>query len=319
MSAPRASVVVLNYNGRDLLDSCLASLVQLDYDDVELVVVDNGSTDGSVLHVKTEWPGVRVVALPENVGVTAALNTMVQTSAGDYVALLNNDVELNSDWLRLLVAALEEHPTAAAAAGKLLQHQNRGVIDRAGDELLWSSACFGRGAGALDRGQYDLAGEVFSVGGAAALYRRKAFDQVGLFDTDFFAYLEDVDWGIRARLAGFVAWYEPRAVGVHHGGATLGDITPFSLYHLRRNQLWLVVKNYPAASLLRHGPAVLAFNLHALLLAVRKRQLGLVLRAYRDACRALPATLAKRRAIQRSRVVGSAGLDLVVGRGAPIR
>ncbi len=313
MTEPLATLVVLNYDGRGLLDTCLSSVVtqRCPYP-FEVVVVDNGSHDGSAEHVRTRWPEVRVVVLAENVGVTAALNVMVQAARGEFVALLNNDVELDSSWLALLVETLEAHPGAATAAGKLLSFHERSVIDRAGDELRWSSAAFGRGAGQPDHGQFDEAAEVFSVGGAAALYRRAAFVRVGPFDPDFFAYLEDVDWGFRARLAGYGARYEPRALGYHLGGATLGAITPFSLYHLRRNQLWLVAKNYPLTSLVRHAPEVFAFNVHAVAMAVRQRRLRLVLAAYRDALRASRAVLRKRRTIQRARAIGSRELERVM-------
>ena len=311
MENPSACLVILNYNGRDLLDEALPSIVAQRYAPYEVVVVDNGSTDGSAEHVRERWPQVRLVALERNVGVTAALNEMVRAADGaELVGILNNDVELEPDWLALLAETLREHPEAAAAAGKLLRHSDRDVIDRAGDELHWSSACFGRGAGERDRGQYDRPEEVFSVGGAAALYRTAAFDRVGPFDDSFFAYAEDVEWGFRARLAGYGARYEPRAVGLHHGGATLGDINPFSLYHLRRNQLWMVLKDYPGRSLLRHGPAVLLFNLAAI--ANSGRHVILVLRAYRDALLGLPRVLRARRAIQRARVVGDADLERVI-------
>lgn len=313
--APRACLAVLNYDGRELLGSCLPSLLAQDHEHVEVVVVDNGSYDGSAEYVRERFPAVRVVTLERNVGVTAALNAMVR-AAGDaeLVGLLNNDVELAPDWTSRLVAALDEHPSAGAAAGKLLRWSDRAVIDRAGDELHWSSAAFGRGAGERDDGRLDTADEVFSVGGAAALYRAAAFASVGPFDEDFFAYLEDVDWGFRARLAGWGARYEPSAVGYHHGGATLGDINPFSLYHLRRNQIWLVVKNYPAASLARHAGAVLAFNALQLAYAARRGRLRLVVRAYRDALRGLPGALRKRRSVQRARVTGHRDLARVIRR-----
>jgi len=311
MDPPSVCLAILNYDGRELLDEALPSVLGQRYPSYEVVVVDNGSTDGSVEHLRERWPQVRVVGLERNVGVTAALNEMVRAAArAEFVALLNNDVELDPHWLAHLVDAMRAHPEAASAAGKLLRHSDRTRIDRAGDELHWSSACFGRGAGELDRGQYETAQEVFSVGGAAALYRMDAFEHAGPFDERFFAYAEDVDWGMRARLAGYGARYEPRALGFHHGGATLGDINPFSLYHLRRNQFWMVVKNYPAASLLRHGPAVLLFNLAALVNA--GRHLGLTLRAYRDALVGLPRVLRQRRAIQATRRVGSRELERVV-------
>lgn len=322
MSAPdetphaRVCLAVLNYEGTEMCDALLPTALAQQGVEIDVVVVDNGSSDGSVAHLAEHWPGVRVVALERNVGVTAALNVMVrEAAASEFVALLNNDVELEPDWAAILVAALENAPGAAAAAGKLLRYADRSVIDRAGDEVHWSSACFGRGAGRSDQGQFDQAQEVFGVGGAAALYRLDAFDRVGPFDEAFFAYLEDVDWGFRARLAGYTALYEPRAIALHRGGATLGGINPFSLYHLRRNSIWLVLKNYPGASLLRHGPAVVLFHLAALGMAIRARQLTVVIKAYRHALRLAPRMWAKRRQIQRGRRIGPADLERMLVSG----
>ena len=309
----RACVAILNYNGRALLECVLPTVLGQRPVPSDVVVVDNGSSDGSPEYVARAWPQVRLVVLERNVGVTAALNAMVR-AAGDaeYVALLNNDVELQSDWLATLIATLDAHPRAAAAAGKLLRQGAPAVIDRAGDEVHWSGACFGRGAGERDRGQFERPEEVFTVGGAAALYRRAAFARVGPFDEDLFAFLEDVDWGFRARLAGYGARYEPRAVGFHRGGATLGEINAFSLYHLRRNVVWLVAKNYPAVSLLRHGHRVLLFHLAAVAFALRGEHRGVVARAYRDALRGLPAAHRKRRVIQRSRAITASALETVI-------
>ncbi|MBW3609017.1 MAG: glycosyltransferase family 2 protein [Actinobacteria bacterium] len=313
MDAPVACVAILNYNGRALLDEALRSIAAQRFDSYDVVVLDNGSSDDSVRWVREHWPQVRVVALERNIGVTAALNAIVE-AAGDtqFVALCNNDVELDPGWLGHLVETLRTHPHAAAAAGKLLRHSDRTTVDRVGDELHWSSACYGRGAGEPDDGRFDHPQEVFSVGGAAALYRMEALRRVGPFDERFFAYLEDVDWGFRARLAGYGARYEPRAVGLHHGGATLGEINPFSLYHLRRNQVWLVVKNYPARSLLCYGASVALFNAVQLAGSLRSPHAALVLRAYRDALAGLPRMLVRRRAIQRGRRVGHRALRQVI-------
>lgn len=314
MTAPHACLAILNYDGREMLAGALPSITAQDYHSYEVVVVDNGSSDGSVDYLRREWPAVRVVELASNRGVTAALNAMLDAAAGsELVALLNNDLELEPDWLALLAGVLDDHPRSAAATGKLLRFSERSVIDRAGDELHWSSAAYGRGAGEADQGQYEAAGEVFSVGGAAALYRIAAFDRVGRFDEDFFAYLEDVDWGFRARLAGYEARYEPAAVGYHHGGATLGAVNPFSLFHLRRNQIWLVVKNYPTGALLRHLPAVLWFTALQTAYAVRPGHVSLVLRAYAAGMRGLPRMVRKRRMIQCARAIEPAALDAFMG------
>ena len=319
MPSLRAGVVLLNYNGWELLNAALPSVVAQRFEEFEVVVVDNGSSDDSVANLARDWPDVRVVALPQNVGVTAALNQMVRATTGEYVALLNNDVELSPEWLGVLVEALDRDPQVASVAGKLRRMDAPEIIDRAGDTLVWSSACHGRGAGLRDRGQYDSPAEVFSVGGAAALYRRSVFEEIGEFDVQFFAYLEDVDWGFRARLAGYINRYEPTAVALHRGGATLGEVNPFSLYHLRRNQIWLAAKNYPGSRLLLHLPELVWFNAFQFALAARRGNGGLVLRAYRDALSGLGGVVRKRRRIQAQRRISPRDLDRVLSRAAARR
>jgi GT2 family glycosyltransferase len=310
--APAVTAVVLNYNGRELLDVILPSLDAQTYPHLTVTVLDNGSSDGSAAYVRERWPHARVVALPENVGVAAALNRGLETVETELVALLNNDIELEPRWLELLVAQLRTHPEAASASGKLLRFDRRDVIDAAGDGMRWSSAAFNRGAGEPDRGQFDRPEPVFSACAGAALYRRSAFDDVGLFDEDFFAYLEDVDWSLRAQLRGHASRYVPGAVGYHMRGATTGGARNRYRVMQRRNQVWLVVKNYPAGAIVRRAPGILLLNAGLALQDARQGGLTSTLRGWWAALRGLPRMLHKRREIQRARRVGLADLDDVI-------
>jgi GT2 family glycosyltransferase len=192
---PRVTAIVLNYDGRELLEVILPSLRAQEYEHFETVVLDNGSSDGSVAYLREHWPQVRVISAgPVNIGVSAALNLAVRSARSELIALLNNDIELEPRWLGELVAALERHPEAATVAGKLLSFHRRGEIDSAGDLFTRAATAFGRGAGEPDIGAYDLEEEVFAPTAGAALYRASAFDRVGPFDEAFWAYFEDVDW-----------------------------------------------------------------------------------------------------------------------------
>jgi GT2 family glycosyltransferase len=316
--AAETTIAILNYDGRALLERVLPSIANQDHPSFRVVVVDNGSRDGSADWLRREWPQVELVELPENVGVTAALNRAVGAAGGEFVALLNNDIELERGWLSALVSDLRAHPEAAAACGKLLQFSDRGRIDAAGDLLAWGSAVANRGAGEVDQGQYDQPGEVFGAGAAAALYRRSAFDVVGPFDEDFWAYLEDVDWAFRARLAGFTARYVPAAVGYHMGSATTAQ-RPLYQALQRQNQLALVAKDYPARKLLRYAPRIAVFHGLWLAASVRDGMLGAHFRGLARGLRLLPRALRKRRAIQRGRRVDPAVLERVVDRRWVVR
>jgi GT2 family glycosyltransferase len=309
----RLTVAIANYNGRALLDVALQSLAAQRFRDFGVLVVDDGSTDDSVAWLEDRWPDVEVLSQP-NRGVTAALNVCLQTPATELVMLLNNDVELHPDCLGELVGALDEHPEAGSAAAKLLDFDDRQVLDGAGDELDWRGHGHRRGHGERDRGQYDQPQAIFGACAAAALYRGSALATVGLFDEDFKAFFEDVDWALRAQLAGLSCRYVPSAIAYHMGSATLGKgLTDATTYQLWRNAVWLVVKGLPGSLALRHSHQLLAGQLLNLAVAVKERKLGVWTRAWRDALRGLPRMLARRRRIQAARRVSPRELEPVLG------
>lgn len=296
----RVAVIVLSYDGLDLLRASLPSLIRQRGIEFSLLLVDNGSTDGTPA---ASWPAeVQVMRVERNIGVAAALNRGLAVLPGDceYVALLNNDVELEPDWLARLVATLDAHPGAASATGKTLSYHARDTIDAAGDLLMWSGAASHRGLGERDEGQYDDPAAVFCACAGVALFRRSAFAAVGGFDEDFFAYQEDVDWGLRAQLAGFTARYEPSAVAYHMGGATTGrDPQRYGMLQ-RRNQILVPLKSFPRGALLRHGPKIVSYQAGWLIAAAREGMLGVQLKALWAAALATPRTLRKRGSVQRN-------------------
>ena len=313
-AAPLLTVAVLSYDGRHLLEVILPSLARQSFRDFEVVVVDNGSRDDTVAWLAERWPQVEVVSLAHNVGVTAALNVCARAGRGELVGLFNNDLELDSDCLGELVAAMREHPQAGWAGAKLRDFEQRDVIDGAGDVFTWAATGGRRGHGERDVGQYDQPRAIFGACGGAALYRRSALEQVGEFDEDFFAFYEDVDWNLRAQLAGLSCRYVPGAIVYHMGSATIGrGLSDFTRYHLWRNTLWIIAKDLPASSLLRHAPHLLLGQLVNLAVALRDRKLGIWLRVWRDALRGLPRTLRKRRAVMARRRIGWRELEAIVG------
>jgi GT2 family glycosyltransferase len=312
------TVEIPTYDGRALLEVLLPSLERQTFQDFQVVVVDDGSSDGTAEWLRERWPRVTVVELPERRGVTAALNACLRAGRTELVALVNNDTELDPGCLEALVDALRTHPEAGSAAPKMLDFADRGVLDGAGDMLSWRGGGRRRGHGERDAGQYDQAADVFGPCGGAGVYRRTALDAVGPLDERYHAYYEDVDWAFRAQLAGFGCRYVPTAVLYHRGSATLGrGWSDFNGYHLWRNPVWLVAKCYPAAALLRHAPAILRGLAGNLYTALRERRLRTWARAMRDALRGLPGVIADRRRIQRGRTAGVADLERLAVREAP--
>jgi GT2 family glycosyltransferase len=307
----RVAVVIPTWNGRELLDGALASLARQSLPAAEVVVVDNGSTDGTTAHVKERWPDASLVVLEGNRGFAAAVNAGVAASSSEYVALLNNDMELDPEWLATLVAALDGDPRAGSAASKLRMLREPELLDGAGDLVTWYGATWRRGHGEPDRGQYDEPGVVASPCAGAALYRRRALEEVGGFDERFFAYLEDADWGLRAQLAGWRCLWVPSAVAYHLGGATSRRMGDLETELIARNTLALVLKSFPAGRLLAWSPLILGYQAYTLARAVRAGTWSAVLRGWGAALHHLPGTLRARREV-RARTRDPHALDAVM-------
>ena len=244
---PLVSVVVVNWNRRELLRCCLRSLARQSYQDFEVLVVDNGSTDGSsALAEGAEFQGRHHwIRNAENQGFCTANNQAIRRARGKYIALLNNDAEAEPGWLQALVRALERNQQIGMAASKVLSFSNRGVIDKVGHVIYPDGQNRGRGSGEQDRGQYDQPEEVAWPDGCAALYRKQLLDEIGGFDEDFFAYGDDAELGLRARIAGWRCLYVPQARVYHRLGATLGRHSERRAFLIERNRIWLAVKLFP--------------------------------------------------------------------------
>jgi GT2 family glycosyltransferase len=286
-----AAVVIPNYNGRRWLGSCLDSVAAQTVAPAEVVVVDNGSTDGSAREAAGR-DGVRVLELGENLGFAAAANRGLDAVPAEAVALVNTDVVLAPDWLERMTAALEAD--AASVACKMVDLADPGVLYDAGDVLRRDGVCEQRGRFERDDGRFDAPGEVFAACAGAALYRRAAVRAVGGFDERLFLYLEDVDLGLRLRLAGWTCRYEPRAVARHAGEGSEGPRSP--AHWAQRNTLLIAAKAFP---LRWAGPFLYrqtAWAWHAL----RERRLGAHLRATAAAAPLLGAMLRERRRLRAS-------------------
>lgn len=314
----RVSVVIPNWNGREFLPACLSTLRNQVYEDREIVLVDNHSTDDSVALVRELYPESKVIRLEENYGFAKAMNAGIRASEGEYVACLNNDTEASPRWLSELVACMERHPRAAAIASKMLDQRNPRLVDDAGDIMTRYLRAYPRGRGEEDAGQYDEEIEVFGASGGASLWRADVLREIGFFDEDLFAYYEDVDLSFRARLAGYECWYAPRAVVLHAGGGTSTQgADEFVHYHAIRNRWSVIVKDAPAGLLWRSAHRIVIAEIFSIVRAARERKVRLVLSAYRDVLHRLPVWRTRRRAIQAQRTVATNDLLRALTRGYP--
>jgi GT2 family glycosyltransferase len=259
-SVPTASIVIVNWNGRGHLARCLPSLMAQTYRDFEIIIVDNGSNDGSVTFIRQYYPQVRLLQNSQNLGFARPNNQAIRVAQGRYILTLNNDTELPPNWLQALVSAAQAHPEIGAFASLVVFDDRRHMIDSAGLSVTLA------GIGCQNRLGEDVqevreAEDVFGVCAAAALYRRELLEDVGLFDEDYFAYYEDVDLAWRARLRGWRAMLVPKALVYHLHSGTSGRGSAFKERLVVRNKVWTTLKNYPFPAWLLFLPLILAYDI----------------------------------------------------------
>ncbi|MGH3079756.1 MAG: glycosyltransferase family 2 protein [Gaiellaceae bacterium] len=318
MERPRVAVAIVNANSGRFLRRSLAALAEQTRAPDRILVVDNGSTDGSADGVEAEFPSVEVIRLDANVGFAAA-NNLAAREAGDseWLALLNPDAFPEARWLEELLRAAEAAPGSASFSSRIVMDSDPGRLDAAGDVMHVSGVAWQGGRGESSSSA-AAPREVFSASAAAALYRRDAFLAVGGFDERFFCYYEDVDLGFRLRLVGHRSMYVPGAVARHVGSSAACRDSDFMLYHTHRNIVWTYVKDMPSALFWLYLPQHLLVNLATLAAFAITRRAGVAFRAKRDALRGLPEILRERRAVQDRRVVSSREIRRALARGRSV-
>ncbi len=252
---PLLSVIIPNWNGAHHLPTCLDALREQTYPRIEVIVVDNASTDESRELLRTHYLEVCTLALEHNLGLTGAMNRGLQLARGELIASLNNDTQVTPIWAAQLVHALQRHPEAGMAASKILLFDRRDVLHSAGDMCGIDGIPLNRGVWQRDEGQFDQEEYVWGACGGAALYRREMLEDIGFFDEELFMYCEDVDLNWRAQLAGYRCIFVPQAVVYHKLSATGGG--KIASYFTGRNTIWVLAKNYPGALWQRHWRAII--------------------------------------------------------------
>ncbi len=251
---PYVSIIILNWNGKQYLETCLSSLSQQTYKDIEIIFVDNGSSDGSVEFVKSKYPEVIIVQHERNLGFAMGVNSGIMASSGKYIATINNDAEADKEWVARLVRVMESDAQTGSCASKMLNYYERDKIDSSGIVIYQNGNAYDRGAGEKDIEEYDLQEEIFGACAGAALYRKEMLDEIGFFDKDYFAYFEDVDLSFRMHLYSWKCIFVPEAVVYHMHSATSKQQSPFKIFYLERNKLWNMWKYFPAKLLISQIP-----------------------------------------------------------------
>ena len=254
----KISIIIPNFNGKQFLKICFDSILNQNYSSYEIIIVDNGSSDGSVQYINEKYPEFTLIQNKENLGFAAAVNQGIKASNADYVFVLNNDVELEPDSISNLLKCIEKDENIFAVSSKMIQYNDRSKMDDAGDEytILGWTRKVGDGK---SPDLYTAEREIFSACAGAALYRKSILDELGYFDENFFAYMEDVDISYRARIKGYKCVYCPEAVVYHFGSGTSGSrYNEFKIRLAARNNVYVPYKNMPLPQLVLNGIFLLA-------------------------------------------------------------
>lgn len=294
-SSAKVTVIIPNWNGLAWLPQCLEGLTSQVYKDFSVILVDNGSSDHSLEYVQKNHPQVSIISFDHNRGFSAAVNAGIQASSSEYIALLNTDAFPKSHWLFSLINAMDcADENIGALSSKMLDMSKPKIIENTGDILSWQGAAVKRGKG-QPSSDFTQIEEIFSPCAGAVLYRKSFLEKAGGFDEQFFAYLEDVDLGLRGRLLGYRFLLIPTAEVLHRGH---GSNIPRPQYVrlMTRNRLLLFLKNIPAGLLLKNFFSILYGQFYFLVMYRKPFQ---SFRGYLSFLALIPHMLKKRRSIKR--------------------
>jgi hypothetical protein len=297
-SHPLISVIIVNYNGKKFLSDCLNSIFHQTYFPFEVIMVDNASHDGSVEYVQQNFPDVKMFTQSTNLGFAGGTNAGIRQAEGEFILTLNNDTILTPDFIDELAKPMVSDPFVGMCASKMIFPDGR--INSTAICISRSGAAWDRGMGEPDHGQYDVVEEVFGACAGAALYRRIMLDEIGLFDEDFFLYMEDVDLAFRARLSGWKCMYVPSARVIHVHGGTTEPGSDSSVYYGNRNLLWYAVKNFPSRALILFIPWIIGRNIAVIPYYFLKRKGKAIIKAKVDSVKGLSKMIKKRQSIKKS-------------------
>ncbi|MBI2252746.1 MAG: glycosyltransferase family 2 protein [Armatimonadetes bacterium] len=247
-------IIIVNYNGKIYLIDCLASIFKQTYPNFEVILVDNGSSDDSIEFVRNNFPMIKIISLNKNYGFARANNLGIEEALKDeavkYIALLNNDTKIDTCWLEELIKVAEQDKLIGSCQSKILFLDKPNKFDAIGISIQRNGVALQIAHNLEDCGQYNEVKKVFGACAGATLYRREMLEEIGLFDEDFFAYYEDVDLALRARLFEWKCMYVPKAIVYHKHSATLGNKSPYKRYLLERNRYYYIIKNFPIRNII---------------------------------------------------------------------
>lgn len=256
------SVIILNWNNKDVIFDCMDSVLRKTHQNREIILVDNGSRDGSLEIIKEKYAGtIRIIENRKNLGFAEGVNIGIRASRGEFIALLNSDAVAEEYWLEEMIKTIDRSEKIGMCACKIYLAGRDRVIDNTGGMICRDGLGMGRGRLAKDEGQFDHLTEALSPSGCAAVYRRKMLEEAGLFDRHFFVYAEDIDVALRGHLLGYRCAFNPHAVVFHRFSSSTNPVSDLKAYYVERNRMWVAIKCFPLSwlmlvpfyTLLRYG------------------------------------------------------------------
>jgi GT2 family glycosyltransferase len=308
MKNPLFSILVLNYNGKHLLQGCLNSISKQNFNDYELVIIDNNSADGSVEYIKENFPKAKLVENSENFGFAKGNNTGIKACNGEWIFFLNNDTILEQNCLEFLFKHIENRKPEQLVFSLLLLKADFPVqMDLAGDEIyLWGYAYKYENVSANEFSEFK---EINFACCGAAVFNRELLEKLNGFDEDFFLYYEDIDLSLRAKRLGAKIYLVPQAKVLHKGSATVGKKNSHRLYYIERNRFWTKLKNFPFLTLLKYAPHSLVCSLFSLTIWTKRGFLGSWLKSRFAMLFGIPKMLKKRRKIFAESKIDAKGFE----------
>lgn len=294
----KVSIIIVNWNGKEILKNCLDSILKQSFNDYEVIVVDNGSVDNSVEFIPKYYPSFNVVALKENTGFTGGNIEGLKHAKGDFIVLLNNDAVLTPDWLSTMVSAIDSDCRIGFCSSKIII-EGTNKIDSVGD--MFTTAFTGVKLGEFrNADEFSIRKYVPGACAAALIFRKSMLDEIGFLDNDFFLNHEDTDLSMRAWLAGWKCLFVPEAVVYHKVSASIGNLSDTSVYYFSRNNEWVWIKNTPLLLLIRYLPQRIIYEMSSFgYFCILKRKWRPFIKGKVAALLKLPLMLKKRKEIQK--------------------
>lgn len=293
----RFSIIIPNYNGISYLGPCIDSIHGQDFQDYEIILVDNASQDESVSFIKNSYPDVILVENIQNRGYAGGCNDGVKVASGEFFLFLNTDTVLEKEFLTRISDVIDKYPQYGMYAPKMVYPDGR--INSTGICISLSGAAWDRGMGEEDNGQYNVSEDILGPCGGAAIIKRETFYDAGCFDEDFFLYMEDVDLILRIQLAGWKCRYLPKAIVYHHHGGTAGIGSDITIYYGNRNILWFPIKDFPFRLLVLAVPWIICRTIGVIVFYSLRGKGRIIIKAKWDGIKAIPNMLKKRKHVHK--------------------